>query len=92
MNKESAGVQGQMGIGKRSDDATANESKRASERDATRKDGTKNDGTVGGLGEGNFVDATFPAGERCNLTGHRTERASERPPDRNVLQSYRKRQ
>ncbi|KYQ59216.1 hypothetical protein ALC60_01802, partial [Trachymyrmex zeteki] len=56
--------------------ATANESKRASEQDTTRKDGTKNDGTVGGLGEGNFVDATFPAGERCSLTGHRTERGN----------------
>lgn len=62
----------------RGDDATANESERASERDATRKDGTKNGGTVGGLGEGNFVDATFPAGERRSLTGHRTERASAR--------------
>ncbi|KYN35765.1 hypothetical protein ALC56_09878 [Trachymyrmex septentrionalis] len=64
---------------KRSNDATANESKRASEQDTTRKDdGTKNDGTVGGFGEGNFVDATFPAGERCSLTGHRTERANLR--------------
>ncbi|EGI60192.1 hypothetical protein G5I_11587 [Acromyrmex echinatior] len=61
---------------KRSNDAIANESKRVSEQDTTRKDGTKNDGTVGGFGEGNFVDATFPVGERCSLTGHRTERAN----------------
>lgn len=49
---------------------------RASETLRGRKNGTKNDGTVGGLGEGNFVDATFPAGERRSITGHRTERAS----------------
>lgn len=78
MNEEK-GVQGQMvdtWIGKRCNDAAVNERKRTSERDATRKDGTKNDDTVEGLGGGNFVDATFPAGERRSLTGHRTERAS----------------
>lgn len=55
-----------------------------SERDGARKDDIEDDdddgddgnGTVGGLGEGNFVDATFPAGERRSLTGHRTERVS----------------
>ncbi|EZA60586.1 hypothetical protein X777_14612 [Ooceraea biroi] len=62
---------------KRSDDAAADESG-VSERDTTRKDDGEDDGTVGGLGGGNFVDATFPAGERCSITGHRTERASVR--------------
>ncbi|KYN04348.1 hypothetical protein ALC62_05114 [Cyphomyrmex costatus] len=51
MNEENAGVQGQMVDTYRSErEATANESKRASEQDTTRKDDTKNDDTVGGLG------------------------------------------
>lgn len=75
----SGGSKGKWWIYRSEREATANESKRASERDATRKDGTKNDGgTVGGFGKGNFVDATFPAGEWCSLTGHRTERVNVR--------------
>jgi len=80
MNKENVRVQGRMvdsWIRKRGDGARMKAGR--SERDATRKDDTEDDGTVRGLGKGNFVDATFPAGERrSGLTGHRTERASIR--------------
>lgn len=88
MNKENVGVQGRMVRYGSERDATMPlryENVRARET-PPRKDDTEDDtpGTVGGLGKGNFVDATFPA---VSQAIEPRKRASVSAGQRNVLQS-----